>query len=131
MAKVDWIKKLNINEDQLGDLRYAGFSYLRQGKYEIATTFFEALILLDPKNPYDSQTLGALYLETGQPEKALTHFDHALKLEPEHPPTLLNLCKAFFMLGKMEEGLKLANILKTSPDPRAASVSRALILAYS
>lgn len=131
MAKVNWREKMHVTEDQIGDLRYAGYSYLRQGKYDIALRFFEALIILDPESSYDAQTLGALYLEVGNPGKALLQFDRALKLEADHAPTLLNLCKAFFMLGRVEEGLKLAHILKGNSDAKASSISRALILAYS
>lgn len=131
MAKIDWRKQMQVTDDHISDLRYAGYSYLRQGKYSIALKFFEALALLDKENAYDYQTLGALYLETGNPGKSLSYFDKALKLESEHAPTLLNLCKAFFMLGKVEEGLKLAHILKSNPDPRASNVARALILAHS
>jgi tetratricopeptide (TPR) repeat protein len=131
MGKVNWREKMHVTEDQISDLRYAGYSYLRQGKYDIALRFFEALIILDPESSYDAQTIGAMYLETGNPGKALIQFDRALKLEADHAPTLLNLCKAFFMLGRVEEGLKLAHILKGNADPKASSVSRALILAYT
>jgi len=131
MAKIDWREKMHIEGDQLSDLRYAGYSYLRQGKYDIALKFFKALILLDRDNIYDCQTLAALYLETGSPGKSLSYFDKALQLDADHAPTLLNLCKAFFMLGKVEEGLKLAHILKGNADPKASNIARALILAYS
>ena len=130
MPKTDWRAKLNVNEEQLGDLRYAGFSYLRQGKYDIALRFFEALVILDKESAYDAQTLGALYLQVGNPGKALVMFDRALKIESDHSPTLLNLCKAFLMLGKKEEGLKLANILKNENEGYIANTARALLLAY-
>lgn len=131
MSKINWTKELNWTNDHLEDLRVTGFAYLRQGKYDIAITFFEALAVLDPDNAYDSQTLGALYLQVGQPQKALKWLDRALKIEADHGPTLLNLCKALFMLGKKEEGLKLANILKNEPSLSISNVARALILANS
>lgn len=130
MGKINWREKLGWNEEELEDLRFSGYSYLRQGKYDIAIKFFEATTVLDPDNAYDAQTLGALYLQINEPSKALKYFDKALKLEADHAPTLLNLCKAFFMLGKKEEGLKLANILKNEPDPIIANTARALILAH-
>ena len=104
---------------------------MRQGKYDIALAFFEALIVLNPESAYDSQTLGALYLQIGEPKKALKWLDHALKIEGDHGPTLLNLCKALFMLGKKEEGLKLANILKNESNIKISNVAKALILAHS
>jgi tetratricopeptide (TPR) repeat protein len=130
MGRVNWREVLGWNEEQLEDLRYLAYAYIRQGKYEIATSFFEALSALNPENSYDLQTLGALYLQTNEPAKALKCFDRALMLEADHAPTLLNLTKALFMLGKREEGLKLANILKNELDPAIANVAKALLLAY-
>ncbi len=131
MSKINWCKQLGWTEDHLEELRYAGYAYLRQGKYDIAISFFEALAVLDPESAYDSQTLGALYLQLGNGPKALKWLDRALKLEADHAPTLLNVCKAFFMMGKKEEGLKLANILKKEPNPNIANVAKALTMAYS
>jgi tetratricopeptide (TPR) repeat protein len=130
MSKINWREVLGWSEEHLEDLRYAGYAYLRQGKYEIAISFFEALTILDPESAYDAQTLGALYLQVNNPAKALKCFDRALKLEADHAPTLLNLCKAFFMLGKKEEGLKLAEILKNEPDPTISNAAKALLLAH-
>lgn len=131
MADIDWLNSLGWNEDQIEDLRNAGFAYIRQGKYEIALPFFEALIVLDNDNAYDAQTLGALYLQLNNPTKALKYFDRALKLDADHAPTLLNVTKALFMLGKKEEGLKLATILKNEKNPAIANVAKALVLAYT
>lgn len=131
MSRIDWANKLSWNEEQFEDLRYTGYAYLRQGKYDIAITFFEALTVLDPSSAYDSQTLGALYLQLGQPQKAIKWLDHALKIEADHGPTLLNLCKALFMIGKKDEGLKLANILKNEPSLIISNTAKALILAHT
>lgn len=130
MSKVEWTKLLGWTEEQLEDLRYAGFAYIRQGKYDIALPIFEALVVLNSENSYDSQTLGALYLELGQPAKAAKILERALKLEGDHAPTLLNFAKALFMLGKKEEGLKLANILKDEKNMRISNAAWALVLAY-
>lgn len=131
MGTINWLERLGWTEEHVEDLRYTGFAYVRQGKYDIALPFFEALAVLDPDNIYDAQTLGAIYLEINQPAKAMQNFERALKIEGEHGPTLLNLTKAFFMLGKTEEGLRLAHILKNEPNPAIANIARALILAYS
>src|ERR1700722_3312701 len=110
MSKINWCEKLGWNDEHLEDLRFAGYAYLRQGKYDIAISFFEALAVLDKESAYDSQTLGALYLQLGNPQKALKWLDQALKMDTDHAPTLLNLCKTLFLMGKKAEGLKLANI---------------------
>ena len=131
MGRIQWLKELNWTEEQLEDIRFAGFAYIRQGKYDIALPFFEALIVLDPENSYDAQTLGALYLQLNNPIKALKAFDRALKLEADHAPTLLNVTKALLMLGRKDEALKLANILKNERDGAISNVARALLLAYT
>ena len=53
MGKINWKDHLGWSEEQLEDLRYTGFSYIRQGKYEIALAFFEALVILDPSSVYN------------------------------------------------------------------------------
>ncbi len=131
MGRINWLQKLGWSEEQLEDLRLAGFSYIRQGKYEIALPFFEALHVLDPNSSYDAQQLGALYLQLGKPEKALKAFDRALKLEADHAPTLLNLTKALLMLGRRQEALKLAEMLSKETDLNISNMAKALILAYS
>lgn len=131
MSSINWLDSLGWSEEQLEDLRYVGFAYIRQGKYEIALPIFEALTVLNSENAYDAQTLGAIYLQLSKPDKALKCFDKALKLETDHAPTLLNLAKAFFMLGKKQEGLQLVNILKNEPNAFISNTAKALFLAYS
>ncbi|HEY4831852.1 MAG TPA: tetratricopeptide repeat protein, partial [Waddliaceae bacterium] len=116
MGRINWRESLGWSEEQLEDLRFTGYSYIRQGKYDIALPFFEALVVINQDNAYDVQTLGALYLQLGQAEKAAKSLDKALKIEGDHGPTLLNLTKALFMLGRTNEALKLAEILSREPD---------------
>lgn len=130
MGRINWRDKLGWTEEQLDEMRFAGFSYIRQGKYDIALPFFQALVVLDPESSYDSQTLGALHLQMNNPELALKALDRALKIEADHGPSLLNLAKALFMLGRKEEGLKLAEILSREKDPAIANIAKALLLAY-
>lgn len=130
MSKINWMERLGWSEDQLEDLRIAAYAYIRQGKYEIALPFFETLNILMPDSAYDAQTLGALHLQLGNPAKSLRYFDKALKLEPNQSATLLNLAKAFFMLGNKSEGLRVARLLKQNPDPYIVSMAEALLLAF-
>jgi tetratricopeptide (TPR) repeat protein len=131
MGRINWIERLNWGEEEIEDLRMTGFSYLRQGKYDVAVSFFEALVALNPDDAYDTQTLGALYLQLDDPEKALKMFEKALKSDGEHAPTLLNMTKALLMLGKKEEALRLATILQNEPALGISNTAKALLLAYS
>jgi len=131
MSKIDWKKELGWTEDHIDELRVTGYAYIRQGKYEIALNLFEALNIIEPNDVYNAQTLGALYLELERPEDALPYLDKALKFEADHSPTLLNLCKALFVLKRYNEGLKLAEILENDPNPMISRTASALLLAFS
>lgn len=131
MSRINWQKKLGWTEEHLDEIRNAGYSYIRQGKYSIALPFFEALVILDPDSAYDAQALGALYVEINEPVKAIKYLDRALQLEADHSPTLLNLTKAFFMSGRRQDGIRLAEILKNDPNPFIAGTASALLMTYS
>jgi len=132
MAEINWKEKLKWTDEHIEDLRYTGFSYIRQGKYDIALAFFEALEVLEPESAYDAQTLGAIYLQINEYNKAIKCFERSLKLKSDdHTATLVNLAKTLFAMGKKEEGLKIANMLKNEKNPKISNVAKALLMAYS
>jgi len=131
MSRVNWLDLLGWGTSQLKDLRFAGYSYVKQGKYADALKFFEALVILSKENLYDLQTLGALYLEVGNHLSALNYLERALKIESAHEPTLLNRTKALFLLGYKKQALAQSGELERSSDAAVANQARALTLAYS
>lgn len=131
MSKINWSEKLKFTKNDLEELRYVAYAYIRQGKYDIAQPLFEGLCALDSECVYDAQTLGAIYLQLGNYPKALKTLDRALKLEGDHSPTLLNLAKTLLVLGRKKEGLQLLQALKNEQNSVISSTAKALILAYS
>ncbi len=131
MAKVNWMKELGWSQDHLDEIRNTAYSYVRQGQYQIALPLFEALAILSTDNAYDLQTLGAIYVQINQPLKAIQVLDKALQLDSDHSATLLNLTKAFFMSGKVEDGLRLAKLLEKDRNPYVSGAASALVLSYS
>ena len=131
MSSINWLEVLGWGKDQVEDLRFVGYSYLRQGKYDLALTFFQALVVLNPISAYDLQTLGALYLQMGNNLMALNFLERALKVEPNHPSTLLNRVKALFALGYKRQAMVQAKSLETNTEPQIANQAAALILAYT
>lgn len=129
MSEINWLEVLNWGNDELDDLRCVGYSYIKQGKYAIALTFFEALAILAPKSPYELQTLGALHLQTGNNLKALNYLDQALKIIPNHYPTLLNRAKALLALGYKKQGVVQAKELEKCEDETIAAHAASLVLA--
>lgn len=131
MPAFNWNEIIGWNEEQLNDLRIVGYSYLKEGKFDIALKFFKSLVLLIPGNTYDMQTLGALYLQMGNNLMALNYIEQALKIDPTHSPTLLNRTKALFALGYKRQGIAQARTLETNPDTKIAGEATALILSYT
>lgn len=131
MSGVNWIEVLDWGSEELEDLRFVGYSYLKQGKYDTALTFFEALVVLDPSNVYDHQTLGGIYLQQGNNLMALNYIERALKLDPNHLPTKLNRAKALFGLGYKRQAMRQAEELSAIDNTEIADQASALLMAYA
>lgn len=130
MENIDWCEILGWKEEQLEDLRFLGYAYIKEGKYDIAQPFFEALVAVNPSSAYDVQTLGAIYLQSYNYAKSLFYLDQALKLDADHSATIMNRCKVLLLLGRKQEGLRLARELKKHSDKDISNVAAALILSY-
>jgi len=131
MSDVNWLEILDWGGDELEDLRFVGYSYLKQGKYDIALSFFEALAVLNPENSYDLQTLGALHLQLNNNLMALNYIERSLKIDPDHLPTRLNRAKALFALGYKKQALREAEELEKCEDKSIADQASALLMAYA
>ena len=130
MKRVNWVEVLGWGKEEVDDLRYVAYSYIKEGIYDVALTFFDALSVLTSPTAYDLQTIGALHLQTGDGLKALDFLDRSLKLEAHHLPTQLNRAKALFMLGYKKQGLTQAIELQKCSDPEIVEQASALILSY-
>jgi tetratricopeptide (TPR) repeat protein len=130
MSRIHWTEILGWGKEELDDLRYVAYSYIKEGIYDVALTFFDALAVLETPTAYDLQTIGALHLQVGNGLKALDYLDRALKLDPAHLPTQLNRAKALFMMGYKRQGIVQAMELEKSEEKEIASQASALILSY-
>jgi tetratricopeptide (TPR) repeat protein len=131
MQGQDWLEILDWDQETLNNLRFVGTSYAHQGKFEIALNFFRMLVLLNPKEAFDLQMLGALYLQLGKSLESLEYLDRALKIAPNHYPSILNRAKALFSLGYKKQGLLQAKVLERCPVTKIASQAEALIQSHS
>lgn len=131
MSQIQWTEVLGWGNEELDDLRYVAYSYIKQGIYDVALTFFNALAVLTPQTAYDLQTIGALHLQLGNGLKALDNLDRALKLDPTHAPTQLNRAKALFSLGYKQQGIAQALAIEKQADKSLSAQASALILAHS
>ncbi|BAE81410.1 conserved hypothetical protein [Chlamydia felis Fe/C-56] len=131
MLDNEWKAILGWGDEELEEMRIAGYSFLRQGHYQKAILFFEALVILDPLSIYDFQTLGGLYLQVGENAKALGVLDQALRMQGDHLPTLLNKTKALFCLNRIDEASAIAVYLTSCDDSLIANDAEALLMSYA
>jgi tetratricopeptide (TPR) repeat protein len=131
MSRLQWLEILGWGDREARDLRFIGYAYLKEGKYEVARKYFEALVVLNPTSFYDLSTLGSIHLQTGNNLMALNYIEQALKFEPLDSPTLLNRTKALLGLGYKKQALAQAKQLEQSSDPFIADQARSLGIAYS
>ena len=128
---MNWKQYLNWDENQINDLRYLACSYLHQGKYDIAISFFEALTIVDPNNIYDLQMLGAIYLEIQKNREALTYLNKALAINSTDPSTLLNKATVLFALGRKKEGKEILAVLQDSKNKKIMNAANAMLLSLT
>ena len=129
--QTNWSELLGWDKEKIDEIRFFGFSLLREGKYDRARLFFEVLLILDGDSSFDRQTLGALYLQMNDNEKAVEQLNKALEVLPDHEPTRLNKAKALFMLNRKEEALQIVTELMKSTDTILANDAEALIMAHT
>lgn len=127
---INWLDTLGWTEAHLQELRFTAYTYSKEGKYEDAKIFFDALTVLEPENAYDKRMLGATYILLGDYKTAAAILDEALKIEPEHLGAKLNRAKALLFLGMRAEGLVQAEELSSCTDEEISNDAEALLLAY-
>ncbi|MCH9633349.1 MAG: Beta-barrel assembly-enhancing protease [Chlamydiae bacterium] len=132
MSQINWLEVLDWDEEHLDNFRSTAFLYIRQGKYDIAKDFFHTLVVLNPNNSFDLQTLGAIYLEENNPSLALSYLQKAKQINPSNNTITMNQIKAMLLLGYRNEAFELIeNFTKTCTDQFMVSDAQALQMAYS
>ncbi len=109
-----------------------GNLYFDAERFDIAISWYEAALKIDPKNVNASTDLGVSYYSSNQIDRALAQFDHSLSVDPVHTKTLLNqgIVRAF---GKQDlEGATksweyLVSIAPNSPEAARAKEALAAV----
>ena len=64
--------------------------YYDAKRFDLAGTWYEAALALDPKNVEVSTDLAVCYFYTNQVDRALAQLDKSLAINAQHPKTLFN-----------------------------------------
>ena len=67
-----------------------GNLYFDAERYDLAISWYEAALKINPKEVNASTDLGVSYYSSNQVDRALAQFEHSLSIDPSHTKTLLN-----------------------------------------
>jgi tetratricopeptide (TPR) repeat protein len=67
-----------------------GNLYFDAERYDLATSWYEAALKINPKDVNASTDLGVSYYSSNQVDRALEQLEHSLAIDPTHTKTLLN-----------------------------------------
>lgn len=109
---------LGHTDEKLMKVADLGLLMMQVGKYDPALKLLQGLPLLDPYVPYFHMLLALLHEKMSNPFAALGEYEQAVALcESMDPPAellshvLLNQCKLYARLGRMQDSLEAAQRL--------------------
>jgi cytochrome c-type biogenesis protein CcmH/NrfG len=108
-----------VTRVQLGNM------YFDAGRFQEATSWYEAALKIHPKDVNASTDLGIAYYYMNEPDRALAQFEKSLAIDPAHAKTLLNIgiVRAFGkqdLKGASEVWQKVLVVAPSSEEARAA-----------
>ena len=106
-----------------------GNLYFDAERFDMAISWYEAALKIDPKNVNASTDLGVSYYSSNQIDRALAQFDHSLSIDAAHTKTLLNqgIVRAFGKQDMPGASASWQKVVDVAPGtPEAAAAQRAL-----
>lgn len=128
MLNQEMLSILGWNDKDMRSLELVAYSYIKQGKFDIAQKILEGLEVLEPANLYILQTLGAVYLELKNPYKALDTLEKALKLDPSSEVSKFNRIQALISLGFKKQALQECQLMLDAQNKTLKDKAAALLL---
>lgn len=102
-----------------------GNLYFDAERYDLAISWYEAALTLDPRDVNASTDLGVAYYSSNQVDRALAQFDHSLSIDSAHAKTLFNqgIVRAFGkqdLDGAAKAWERLIEVAPTTPEAERA-----------
>jgi cytochrome c-type biogenesis protein CcmH/NrfG len=100
--------------------------YYDAQRFDLAATWYEAVLKLDPHNVNASTDLAVCYHYQGEGTRALAQIDRSLTIDPKHTKTLLNQGIIRFQLkdvdGAVKSWQRIIDIAPGSEDAKRAQM---------
>src|SRR3989338_2701320 len=102
----------------IGDVLYA------QGKLDMAITYFNKVLSVEPKNIIAQNSIGLALERQGKYDEAIVYFSNTLKIKPEFAEAHYNIGNALVGQSKFKEAItEYAEALSIKPDYTEAHVN--------
>lgn len=111
--KVSLAEMKGIKRDDLFRLAEAGYIKFKHGRLDEAEKIYQALIILDHRNAYFHNVMGAIHQKRGRPIEAILEYGIAIKLNKNDVPSYVNRGEIY---------LRHKNYRKAAEDFRAAII---------
>ncbi len=119
-----------VSPAQMLKMAVMGFTQYEQGRYPEAQAIFEALVFLDPTEPYYRIALGAAFLVQDELDLALTSLTAAITLKTVEVAAFVNRGEVHLRLGKIAEAAKdFKRAVELDPQVKDPLTQRARMLA--
>ena len=108
LIRKEWAKAIPVLEEVTRDMLYAtphfplanlGWAYYNLGNYTKAEEYLRKALEIVPNFEMAQLNLGRTYMATGRVRDALKLFEEAAQNDPKNPALLLELGKAYRLLG--------------------------------
>src|SRR5436189_1094386 len=104
-----------------------GIIAAQRNQWETSNRHFEAVVRLEPTNPYGYFYLGQARLYQRQWDKAIQYFTKALQFQyPERERLMIELAMAQSEAGRPQQALSLLGKIEPPPDQRLAAQYQAI-----
>lgn len=121
-----------IKREHLYQLAEAGHVKLKHGRFDEAEKIFQALIMLDHRNPYFHAAMGALHQKKCKPVEAIVEYSVALSIDQKDIISLVNRGEIYLRhknFRKAAEDFRSAILLDMSGRNLWANRARSLVIA--
>jgi len=94
-AELEFLKIIELNEDEVMAYANLGVVYLRMGSFDKAEEWLHKAIRMQPEDPDVRLILAKVYEMSGAPEEAVEELEKIMEFSPGHVKSLFNLTELY------------------------------------
>jgi len=114
---ISMIITVAVASEDVNDLIEKGFEAESETQYDLALSYFDRVLEIEPENLKALNAKGVISAKTEKYDDALSYFDKILEIEPDNVDVLNNKIALFLELGKQENAMHhMDRVLEIEPD---------------